>query len=135
PTPRPWLDQSIEDGPTLYLNATLYRPYYTDFPAKDRYYEAFEWLMKEMGGKPHWAKNWETVSREELYAMYPRLADWVALRNKSDPKKIFVSEWLQNRILPEEDIEEEETVEEKGEKTPVLSASEDESFAHLASST
>ncbi|KAI2605185.1 L-gulonolactone/D-arabinono-1,4-lactone oxidase, partial [Hypoxylon fragiforme] len=58
---RPFLDPTVRDGgATLYLNATLYRPYYTDPPCTERYYEAFEWLMREMGGRPHWAKNFET---------------------------------------------------------------------------
>src|SRR5690606_7267606 len=96
-------------GPSLYINATLYRPYYTDFPGMVTYYKAFEYLMKEMGGRPHWAKNFLTVTKEDVWGMYPRLADWVALRNSVDPDGIFVSDWLKELILPDEpDVQEKE---------------------------
>ncbi|RPA85402.1 L-gulonolactone/D-arabinono-1,4-lactone oxidase [Ascobolus immersus RN42] len=101
-TPRPWLDPSDPQGPSLYINATLYRPYYTDFPGMVTYYKAFEYLMKEMGGRPHWAKNFISVTKEDVWGMYPRLGDWVALRNSVDPEGIFVSDWLKELILPDE---------------------------------
>ncbi|KAL7271393.1 D-arabinono-1,4-lactone oxidase [Rhizina undulata] len=99
PRCRPWLDQSCATGPTLYLNATLYRPFLSDIPEWKRYYEAFEWLMKEMGGKPHWAKNFITVSKDELSSMYPHMEDWVSLRNQIDPEGMFASDWLKRNIL------------------------------------
>ena len=68
-TPRPHLDPTCTDEPTLYLNATLYRPYNTDPPCTERYYQGFEFLMKELGGKPHWAKNFETTGGD-IEAMY-----------------------------------------------------------------
>jgi D-arabinono-1,4-lactone oxidase len=49
PAPRPFLDPTCDDGPTLYLNATLYRPYNMDPPCRARYYEAFEYLMRDLG--------------------------------------------------------------------------------------
>ncbi|KAI9869627.1 MAG: D-arabinono-1,4-lactone oxidase, partial [Pleopsidium flavum] len=65
--PRPYLDNTMPDGPTLYLNATLYRPYNRDPPCRERYYEAFEWLMGDLGGRPHWAKNFQNVSSVEFW--------------------------------------------------------------------
>ncbi|KAK6224357.1 putative D-arabinono-1 [Colletotrichum tabaci] len=40
PRRRPYLDPTRPDGPKLYLNATLYRPYHADPPCRERYYEA-----------------------------------------------------------------------------------------------
>ena len=100
--PRPYLDNTMPDGPTLYLNATLYRPYNRDPPCRERYYEAFEWLMKELGGRPHWAKNFSTVTREDLQNMYPELGHWLRIRNEVDPEGIFVGDWHRRLLLPEE---------------------------------
>lgn len=98
---RPFLDQSITTGgPTLYLNATLYRPFCKTIPHWERYYEAFEYLMKEYGGKPHWAKNWVTVSRDEMWGMYGEdMEKWVAVRKKADPEGVFVNDWLREHVL------------------------------------
>lgn len=134
-SPRPLLDQSIQTGPSLYLNATLYRPFLTDFPGKDHYYEAFEWLMKELGGKPHWAKNWITVDKEDLFKMYPDLGRWVAIRKSVDSIGMFASEWLETTLLPEEEEgllseKEEERTDEEGP-----SGSDNDFFNSMGSST
>lgn len=121
-TPRPYLDNTMPDGPTLYLNATLYRPYNHNPPCKERYYEAFEWLMKEMGGRPHWAKNFSTVTREELNSMYPEMGDWVRTRNEMDPEGMFVGDWHRRLLLPEDEESSNMLMEEKMLKTePALS--------------
>ena len=99
--PRPFLDNTPPTAPALYLNATLYRPYNCDPPCHDRYYEAFEWLMKEMGGRPHWAKNFSTVSRAEMHAMYPDIEVWIRIRHEVDPDGMFVGDWHRRLLLPE----------------------------------
>ncbi|MCJ1308542.1 D-arabinono-1,4-lactone oxidase [Agyrium rufum] len=101
--PRPFLDNTNPDGPTLYLNATLYRPYNRDPPCHLRYYEAFEWLMKEMGGRPHWAKNFYQVSSEYTHAMYPDASKWLKIREEVDPEGMFVGEWHRRYILPRDE--------------------------------
>ncbi|KAL8675572.1 MAG: hypothetical protein Q9168_000084 [Polycauliona sp. 1 TL-2023] len=103
---RPYLDSTVPTGPTLYLNATLYRPYNTDPPCRERYYEAFEWLMRELGGRPHWAKNFSTVTKEEIHAMYPHMKDWLRVRNEVDPNGLFVGDWHRRLILPNDRDEE-----------------------------
>ena len=100
--PRPYLDNTMPDGPTLYLNATLYRPYNCDPPCRARYYEAFEWLMKGMGGRPHWAKNFAHVTREDVYRMYPEMDDWMRVRNEVDPDGMFVGDWHRRLLIPQE---------------------------------
>ncbi|KAK8211416.1 D-arabinono-1,4-lactone oxidase [Zalaria obscura] len=100
--PRPFLDNTNAEGPTLYLNATLYRPYLQDPPCKDRYYEAFEWLMKEMGAKPHWAKNFSYTSREDIAGMFgENLDSWLQVRNECDPEGMFVGAWHRRYLLPD----------------------------------
>ncbi|KAK0937675.1 D-arabinono-1,4-lactone oxidase [Friedmanniomyces endolithicus] len=92
--PRPYLDNTSPDEATLYLNATLYRPYLRDPPCKDRYYEAFEWLMREVGAKPHYAKNWQFTSSEYIgEAFGENLKTWTRIRNEADPEGMFLGEW------------------------------------------
>lgn len=97
---RPYLDNTVSNGPTLYLNATLYRPYGCDPPCRARYYEAFEWLMKEMGGRPHWAKNFTNVTRNDMHTMYPELQNWMRVRNEVDPEGMFLGDWHRRYLLP-----------------------------------
>ncbi|KAH7037446.1 putative sugar 1,4-lactone oxidase [Microdochium trichocladiopsis] len=100
PNSRPLLDPTCEDGPTLYLNATLYRPYHTDPPCRARYYEAFEWLMREMGGRPHWAKNFDSNSAE-IEQMYGEdLETWRKVRESVDPDGMFVGPWHRHHVMP-----------------------------------
>jgi D-arabinono-1,4-lactone oxidase len=103
-TPRPYLDNTNRDGPTLYLNATLYRPYLRDPPCRERYYEAFEWLMKNMGAKPHWAKNFTNVTKSDIAGMYgSNLEAYLKVRNNVDPDGMFVGEWHRRYILPDDE--------------------------------
>ncbi|KAJ0425703.1 D-arabinono-1,4-lactone oxidase-domain-containing protein [Aspergillus carlsbadensis] len=91
--PRPFLDPTNREGPTLYLNATLYRPYHRDPPCKDRYYEAFEWLMREMGARPHWAKNFKSTG-QELRKLYGQdMDEWLKVRQNVDADGMFLGEW------------------------------------------
>ena len=99
-SPRPFLDNTMPDGPTLYLNFTLYRPFGRDPPCRERYYQACEWLMKEMGGRPHWAKNFSTVTKEDLHQMYPEMGQWLEIRNTVDPNKMFTGDWHQRLVVP-----------------------------------
>ncbi|OAL40297.1 hypothetical protein AYO20_00033 [Fonsecaea nubica] len=97
---RAYLDPTVPNGPTLYLNATLYRPYGRDPPCHATYYEAFEYLMKELGGKPHWAKNFSDTAGEYIDAAYGSdMRAFMQVRDDSDPEGMFLGEWHQ-RYLP-----------------------------------
>jgi D-arabinono-1,4-lactone oxidase len=100
-TPRPHLDPTCTEEATLYLNATLYRPYNMDPPCRARYYQGFEYLMRELGGKPHWAKNFDATGREieEMYG--EKLLDWRKIRNDADPEGMFVGDWHRRYIMGE----------------------------------
>lgn len=96
---RPYLDNTVEDGPTLYLNATLYRAYLQDPPCRERYYEAFEWLMTEMGGKPHYAKNFTFTNAVQIEGMLGEgLQEWTKVRNEADPDGMFLGEWHRRNL-------------------------------------
>ncbi|KAF2120020.1 D-arabinono-1,4-lactone oxidase [Lophiotrema nucula] len=100
-TPKPYLDTSFNESPSLYLNATLYRPYGQNPPCRERYYQAFEHLMKEMGGRPHWAKNFQTVDHPYLASVYNTdLDEYLRVRNEVDPEGMFVGAWHRRTILP-----------------------------------
>lgn len=106
PNPRPFLDPTCQDGPTLYLNATLYRPYLRDPPCRTGYYQAFEWLMRDMGARPHWAKNFQTLGPTELQKLYgDDMNEWMAVRQEVDPEGMFAGEW-HRRNLPLDPTEE-----------------------------
>ena len=100
---RGFMDPTVADGPTLYLNATLYRPYGKDPPCRERYYEAFEWLMKELGGRPHWAKNFATVTHAQLMKMYGEdMKGFLKVREEVDSDGMFVGAWQRRYLLGEE---------------------------------
>lgn len=102
---RGFMDPSMPEGPTLYLNATLYRPFGLDPPCKERYYQAFEWLMKELGGRPHWAKNFQEVSKADIEKMYgENLTKFLRVRHEVDPDGMFVGPWQRRNLLGEDEL-------------------------------
>lgn len=104
--PRSYMDNTNPDGPTLYLNATLYRAYLQDPPCKDRYYEAFEWLMREMGARPHYAKNWQFTSSSYIQQAFgENLSKWTQIRNEADPEGMFLGEWHRQALGLGEDTQ------------------------------
>lgn len=119
-SPRPYLDNTSSNGPTLYLNATLYRPYGSDPPCRERYYQAFEWLMKEMGGRPHWAKNFGPISKKEIRGMYPELDEWLRIRHEVDPDGMFVGDWHRRLLMlpPTDSDSDSDNDNENDEATP-----------------
>ncbi|KAI1621713.1 D-arabinono-1,4-lactone oxidase [Exophiala viscosa] len=95
---RPYLDPTVPDGPTLYLNATLYRPYGQDPPCHERYYEAFEYLMREMGARPHWAKNFVSAGDYIAETYGDNMTEFIKIRDESDPDGMFLGEWHQRNL-------------------------------------
>lgn len=97
---RPFLDPTCKEEPTLYLNATTYRPYDLEPPCLEIYYRAFEWLMRDLGGKPHWAKNFATVTVDDVEHMYGEDLDaWRRARDKADPRGMFAGSWHRRTVL------------------------------------
>lgn len=56
------------------------------------YFEAFEKIVAAHGGRPHWGKL-HTLDAERLSELYPRFAEFQALRDKLDPDRAFGNEY------------------------------------------
>jgi L-gulono-1,4-lactone dehydrogenase len=63
------------------------------------YFEAVEEIMQAHGGRPHWGKM-HTADAAYLRTRYPRFDEFVALRDRLDPDRLFANEYLA-RVLGE----------------------------------
>ena len=63
------------------------------------YFEAVEQIMVSYGGRPHWGKM-HTLDAAILRERYPRFDDFVALRDRLDPSRMFANAYLE-RVLGE----------------------------------
>ncbi len=61
------------------------------------YFEAFEAIAVNHGGRPHWGKM-HTRDAAYLHGMYPRFEDFLAVRDRVDPKRRFANPYLE-RVL------------------------------------
>lgn len=61
------------------------------------YFDAVEQIMLAHGGRPHWGKL-HGLDAEQLRKRYPRFDDFVALRDRLDPDRLFGNRHLE-RIL------------------------------------
>lgn len=91
---------------TLYINATIYRPF--DYPTQyKRWFHVFEEIMEAAGGQPHWAKNYdETIVTKEKMAEWhgEDLLKWQKVRHQTDPASVFLSgePWLRRNGIVED---------------------------------
>ena len=58
-----------------------------------KYFAAFESIVAEHGGRPHWGKLHPLMQRARQ-TLYPRFADFQALRDKLDPARLFANDYL-----------------------------------------
>lgn len=63
------------------------------------YFEAVERIMLAHGGRPHWGKM-HTLDAGILRERYPRFDEFVALRDRLDPQRMFQNRYLE-RVLGE----------------------------------
>jgi FAD/FMN-containing dehydrogenase len=61
------------------------------------YFEAVESIMGEYGGRPHWGKR-HGLNREALADRYPRFSDFLAVRERLDPQRVFASDYTRRRL-------------------------------------
>ncbi len=61
------------------------------------YFEAVEQIMLSFAGRPHWGKM-HTLDAADLRDRYPRFDEFVALRNRVDPARMFTNPYLE-RVL------------------------------------
>jgi L-gulonolactone oxidase len=82
---------------TAYIGVIMYRPYGLPVPYK-RYWQAYEDIMRGCGGRPHWAKA-HGLKAKDLAQIYPKWQDFLALRAKLDPNKIFMNGYLERVLM------------------------------------
>jgi L-gulono-1,4-lactone dehydrogenase len=61
------------------------------------YFGAVEQLLRSYDGRPHWGKL-HTRAAEDLAPAYPRFGDFVAMRDRLDPGRLFTNRYL-DRVL------------------------------------
>ncbi|MDZ8275522.1 D-arabinono-1,4-lactone oxidase [Microbacterium aquimaris] len=71
--------------------------YWREDPSE--YFEAVEQIMLSYGGRPHWGKM-HTLDAPQLRDLYPRFDDFLALRERLDPDRLFGNRYL-SRVLGE----------------------------------
>ncbi|MFD9407302.1 D-arabinono-1,4-lactone oxidase [Streptomyces sp. NPDC059989] len=77
---------------TAYIAVHMYKgtPYQAYFTAAER-------IFTELGGRPHWGKV-HTRDAEYFERVYPRFAEFTALRDRLDPNRVFGNDYLR-RVL------------------------------------
>ena len=56
-------------------------------------------IVARYGGRPHWGKL-HTLTAAELAPLYPRFADFLAVRDKVDPDRLFGNAYLERVLGP-----------------------------------
>ena len=69
--------------------------YYREDPTE--YFRTIEHIMTTYGGRPHWGKM-HSRDAESLRAAYPRFDDFLAVRDRLDPQRMFGNAYLE-RVL------------------------------------
>ncbi|MEU8245018.1 D-arabinono-1,4-lactone oxidase [Nonomuraea sp. NPDC048916] len=83
-----WLSTAY-GRPSAYIACHMYRP-----TPHHAYFEGVEEIMTRLEGRPHWGKL-HTRDAAYLSTVYPRFADFVALRDRLDPRRLFGNAYLE----------------------------------------
>jgi L-gulono-1,4-lactone dehydrogenase len=65
----------------------------------EQYFREFEAVCSALGGRPHWGKMHYRIA-ESLRPAYPRFDDFLAVRDKVDPNRVFANDYTR-QILGE----------------------------------
>ncbi len=77
-----------------YRRETVYLAFHTNTRADHRdYFGQVEGVMRRYGGRPHWGKL-HTCTAQELAADYPRWEEFLAMRERLDPERLFTNAYL-----------------------------------------
>ncbi|HYG94133.1 MAG TPA: D-arabinono-1,4-lactone oxidase [Nocardioides sp.] len=77
---------------------TLYLAFHTHRRAPhEEYFAVMEAVLRDHGGRPHWGKL-HSLGCSDLAALYPRFGDFLALRDRLDPDRVFDNDYLR-RVL------------------------------------
>eukprot|EP01083_Nonionella_stella_P279386 950434_1 len=85
---------------TCYIGIIMYKPYGYDVPFRE-YSKEYENIMFNLGGRPHWAKEF-SIRPRHFKQLYPRWDDWLAMRRKMDPQGLFVNEYVRRTCLSDD---------------------------------
>jgi FAD/FMN-containing dehydrogenase len=79
---------------------TVYLAFHTNVRTDHReYFTAVERVLRAYDGRPHWGKL-HTRTAADLAPAYPRFADFVALRDRLDPDRLFTNDYLERVLTP-----------------------------------
>ncbi|XP_067844614.1 L-gulonolactone oxidase-like isoform X2 [Heptranchias perlo] len=82
---------------SCFMNIIMYRPYGKELP-RERYWAAYEQIMKRNGGRPHWAKAHSCV-RQDFEKMYPAFHKFCSIREQLDPSGMFLNNYLEKAFF------------------------------------
>jgi L-gulono-1,4-lactone dehydrogenase len=86
---------------TAYQRDSFYLAFHThhrsDWRTHAAYLEAMEAIMRAHDGRPHWGKL-HTRTADDLAPAYPRFGEFLALRDRLDPERVFANDYLR-RVL------------------------------------
>jgi L-gulono-1,4-lactone dehydrogenase len=86
---------------TAYDRDSFYLAFHThhrsDWRTHAAYLEAMEAVMRTHDGRPHWGKL-HTRTAADLAPAYPRFGEFLALRDRLDPDRVFTNDYLR-RVL------------------------------------
>ncbi|MFC6285715.1 D-arabinono-1,4-lactone oxidase [Nocardioides sp. GCM10027113] len=83
---------------TAYERDTVYLAFHTHRDADHTaYFAGVEPVLRAHGGRPHWGKL-HSLGAEELADLYPRFADFLALRERLDPARLFGNAYLRRTL-------------------------------------
>ena len=93
-----WLNAKRHDADFLPWRESFYiaaHRFWRDDPAE--YFREIEAIMRDLEGRPHWGKmNSRTAA--DLRPAYPRFDDFLAVRDRLDPDRVFQNDYLK-RVL------------------------------------
>ncbi|GAA1542711.1 D-arabinono-1,4-lactone oxidase [Nocardioides humi] len=83
---------------TSYDRDSFYLAFHTHRRADHTaYFALMEPILRAHEGRPHWGKL-HTLEAADVAALYPRLGDFLALRERLDPDRVFANPYLE-RVL------------------------------------
>ncbi len=85
---------------TAHGRDTVYLAFHTNVRTDHtEYFAAVERVLRAYDGRPHWGKL-HTRTAADLAPAYPRFADFVALRDRLDPDRLFTNDYLERVLSP-----------------------------------
>ena len=92
-----WLSPAHGREVVAYIGVIAYKPHGWESDYK-RYFRDFEAICARYGGRPHWAKDFHFRGDADFAPVYPRWADFKALRASLDPHGLFLNPWARRTL-------------------------------------